>query len=133
MQLDPLIGVAFWMFLAIIVVAGIWLAKVQNRETQKTIRLAIEKDVQLDPAIIDKLIAGKTGKPEGYYIGGIITTATGIGLPVLGYFIGRIAPTYFYPIAGAGILVTLIGFSLIGGGMIISRREKTCKNGNRRI
>jgi hypothetical protein len=127
---NSIVGAAFWMFLAIAVVAGIWSAIAQNRETQKTIRLAIEKGVQLDAALVDKLVTGKTGKPEGYYIGGIISTAVGLGLPILGYFIGRIAPDYFFPIVGSGILVGLIGISLIGCGMLLSRRKKACKNGN---
>lgn len=127
---NSIVGVAFWIFLAIVVAAGIWFAKAQNREMQKTIRLAIEKDVQLDAALVDKLLPGKTVKPEGFYIGGFISTAVGLGLPILGYFIGRIAPDYFFPIVGSGILVGLIGISLIGCGMLVSRRKKVCKNGN---
>jgi hypothetical protein len=127
-----LIGVAFWIFLAIIVVAAIWLAFARNRETQKTIRLAIEKGMQLDPALIDKLVTRKTGKPEDYYIGGFVCIAVGIGLPVLGYFVRRIEPESFFPIVGAGILVGLIGISLVIGGTLVSRREKAGKTGNER-
>jgi len=67
-----IIGAAFWIFIASVVVAGIWYAYARNRETQKTIRLAIEKGIQLDAALIDKLVIRESGNPEGYYIGGII-------------------------------------------------------------
>lgn len=127
-----LIGVAFWIFLAIVVLAAIWLAFARNREMQKTIRLAIEKGMQLDAALIDKLVARKSGKPEDYYIGGFVCTAVGIGLLILGYFISRIEPESFFPIAGAGILVGLIGISLVLCGMLVSRREKASKTGNHR-
>ena len=126
-------GAAFWIFIASIVVAGIWYAHARNREVQKTIRLAIEKEVPLDAAIIDKLAIRESGNPEDYYIGGFISLACGIGLPIMGYFIGRIAPEAFYAIAGAGVLVFLIGISLILCGMMIGRRIKAVKNGNQRV
>ena len=128
-----IIGAAFWIFIASVVVAGIWYAYARNRETQKTIRLAIEKGIQLDAALIDKLVIRQSGNPEDYYIGGFICIACGIGLPILGYFIGRIAPEAFFPIAGAGVLVGLIGISLILCGMLIGRRIKAVKNGNHRM
>ena len=132
-QLDPIIGVAFWIFVASVVVAGIWYAYARNRETQKTIRLAIEKGVQLDDAFVDKLVMRESGNPEDYYIGGLICLACAIGLPILGYFIGRIAPEAFFPIVGAGVLVGLIGISLLLCGKLIDRRGKAVKNGNHRM
>ena len=128
-----LIGVAFWIFLAIVVLAAIWLAFARNRETQKTIRLAIEKGMQLDAALIDKLVTRKSGKPEDYYIGGFVCLAVGIGLPIMGYFVGRSEPEGFFPIAGVGILVGLIGISLVICGMLVSRREKANKTGDHRL
>jgi len=128
-----IIGAAFWIFIASVVVAGIWYAYARNRETQKTIRLAIEKGIQLDAALIDKLVIRESGNPEDYYIGGFICIACGIGLPILGYFIGRIAPEAFFPLAGAGVLVGLIGISLILCGKLIGRRIKAVKNGNQRM
>jgi len=115
-------GAAFWIFLAIVVVAGIWYAYARNKETQKTIRLAIEKGMQLDEAIIGKLDIRESGSPEGYYIGGIICLACALGLPILGFFVGKIAPEAFFPILGAAILVGLIGIGLILCGLLISRR-----------
>jgi hypothetical protein len=128
-----LIGVAFWIFFAIVVLAAIWFAVMRNRETQKTIRLAIEKGMQLDPALIDKLVTRKPAKPEDFYIGGFVCIAVGIGLPILGYFVSRVEPSSFFPIVGAGILVGLIGISLVIGGILVGRREKASKTGNHRI
>jgi hypothetical protein len=130
-----LIGVAFWIFVAIVVLASIWLAFARNREMQKTIRLAIEKSVQLDAALIDKLVKRRSGIPEDYYVGGIVCIAVGIGLPILGYFFGRIEaePELQFVcgiLVGAGILVGLIGISLIVCGILIGRREKAGKTGN---
>lgn len=131
---NTLIGVAFWIFVAVVVCAAIWYAFARHQETQKTIRLAIEKGMKLDPALIDKLVTRKSGKPEDYYyIGGFVCLAVGIGLPILGYFIGRIEPDAFFPLAGSGILVGLIGISLIVAGILVGRREKAGKTGERRM
>ena len=135
--MDPsrfeIVGAAFWVFVACVVVAGIWYAHARNKETQKTIRLAIEKDMPLDEALVDRLFARESGNPEDYYIGGIICLAIALGLPVMGYFIGRIAPEAFYPIAGAAVLLGLIGISLLLCGMLIARRLKIVKSGNHRM
>jgi hypothetical protein len=134
--LDPsmiaITSVAFWIFIAVVVLASIWYAYARNREMQKTIRLAIEKGMQLDAAVINTLTTRESGNPGDYYIGGIICIACGLGLPILGYFIGRIAPEAFFPITGAGVLVGLIGLSLIVCGLLIGRRGKDVNNGNPR-
>ena len=134
MPFDPsviiAINIVFWSFVAIVVVAGILYAYVRDREMQKTIRFAIEKGTQIDAALMDKLLAGKSGKPEDYYLGGIICVGTGLGLPILGYFIGRIEQEAFFPITGAGIFVGLIGISLILCGKMIERRNKRDKSGS---
>jgi multisubunit Na+/H+ antiporter MnhB subunit len=128
-----LIGMAFWIFIALVVLASLWYSFARNRETQKTIRLAIEKGMQLDPALIDKLVTRKSGKPEDYYIGGFVCIAVGIGLLILGYFTGRVEPKAFPPLAGVGILVGLIGISLTLVATLVSRREKANKTGDHRL
>ena len=127
------IGVAFWVFVAIVVVAGVWLAYARNRETQKTIRLAIEKGMHLDPALINTLVVRKQDKPEDYWVGGVICVAIGVGLPILGFFVGRMAPPAFFPIVGAGILVGLIGVGLIVSGILVGRRGKARMPGDERM
>ncbi|MFC1884534.1 hypothetical protein ACFL2O_07175 [Thermodesulfobacteriota bacterium] len=57
------IGIAFWSFVAIVVVAGIIYANARSRDMNKTIRFAIEKGVQIDPALVDKLDVKKPVKP----------------------------------------------------------------------
>ncbi|MEE8399800.1 MAG: hypothetical protein V3S89_12395 [Desulfobacterales bacterium] len=131
--MPEIIGAAFWIFIGGVVVGGMWYANARNRETQKTIRLAIEKDIALDDALLEKLLRRQSGNPDDYYISGIICLAICIGLPIMGYFIGQIAREAFFPLVGAGILVGLIGISLILCGKFMSRREKAIENGNGRM
>lgn len=120
---SAIVGAAFWIFIASIVVAGIWYAYARNRETQKTIRLAIEKGTPLDDGFIEKLFVRESGNPVDYYIGGLICLGCGAGLPILGYFIGRIAEEAFFPMIGAGVLVGVVGICLLLCGKLIDRRQ----------
>lgn len=121
-MLNPLIGVAFWIFLAVVVVAALWFAQARNKEKQKTIRLAIEKGVQLDPALVESLDKPAPSNPDGYYIGGYASLASGIGLIPFAYLLRNISVEAFYPLIGAGILAGLIGLSLIIVARMITRR-----------
>ncbi len=125
-----LIGVTFWIFVAVVVLAALWYAYARNREKQKTIRLAIEKGLQLDAALIESLDKRKPARPEDYSIGGFTCTAAGIGLIVFGFFIKQIEVKAFYPLVGAGILTGLVGLSLILTAKLLSRRIKNRQNGN---
>ncbi len=125
------IAIAFWVFVAVVVWAALWYAKSRNREKQKTIRLAIEKGVQLDAALIESIDKDRPAKPEDYYIGGFVCTAAGIGLFPLGYFLKFISPEAFYPLIGSGLLVIIIGLSMLLVASIIRRRNKNREDGYR--
>jgi len=75
----------------------------------------------------------KSGNPMDYYAGGFVCIACAMGLPIFGYFIERIGPGAFLPMAGAGVLAGLIGISLILFGKLIGRRDKTVTNGKDRM
>ena len=79
------------------------------------------------------LTVRRSGNPNDYYAGGFVCLGCAIGLPIMGYFIERVGPGSFFPIAGAGVLVGFIGISLILCGMWIGRRGKVIKNGNDRM
>jgi len=63
-----------------------------------------------------------SGNPNDYLVGGWVCIACAMGLPIMGYFVERIGPGSFFPMAGAGVLVGFIGISLILWGMWIGRR-----------
>ena len=108
-------------------------------EPRVTVALEPEKKVPLaekgepSPSKHASLASRKSGNPNDYYAGGFVCLACAIGLPILGYFIEKIGPGSFYPIAGAGVLVGLIGISLILWGMWLSRREKNTNKDKQRI
>ena len=103
-----LVGVAFWIFVGAVAVAGMITDYKRRRGGIEVLRLAIEKGQQLDPLLVEKLTAQPRGEridPADVKLGGIITLASGFGICLLSFFISRIAPMALYPILGAGVLV----------------------------
>jgi len=119
---------AFWAFVAVCVICGAVSSVMHNRETQKTIRQAIEKGETLDPATLERLLQGAKPAPAqpapqtrfGLTVGGIIMLCIGAGLAIMGWFIhlGQPAdggPDALYPMLGVGCLVGMIGVGLLIG------------------
>jgi len=115
-------SVAFWAFIAVVVIANVWREVAMRRETEMTIRMALEKGQQLDAATVDKLLRSqpKGRGADSLLIGGGVTLATGLGLPIMGYLL----PNAFRPLLGAGILVSFIGASLLVLSAIVRGRRK---------
>jgi hypothetical protein len=79
-------GNAFWLFIVVIALAGIVSGIIRRAQREKTIRLAIEKGVTLDPATLENL---RPSRPQdaraGLMTGAIVTFFVGTGLGVMGY------------------------------------------------
>jgi hypothetical protein len=122
-----LVGVAFWVFIAVAAVAGIVTDYKRRRGTVDVIRMAIEKGQQLDPALIEKLTSydrrDERIEPVHVKLGGIITLAAGVGICLVSFFISRIAPVALYPILGGGVLVISIGVGLLIGARALAEKD----------
>ena len=131
-----LVGIAFWIFIGAAAVAGIVTDYKRRRGSIDVLRMAIEKGQQLDPAIIEKLTLNEQRSdqvnPVHVKLGGIITIAAGIGLCLLSFFIGHIAPIALYPILGAGVLVLCVGGGLIVGAGALGRARDLERSRNDR-
>jgi hypothetical protein len=124
-----LIGTTFWLFVGAAAVAGIITDYKRRRANVEVLRTAIEKGQQLDPALIEKLTSNRHGadrvEPIQVKLGGIVTTAAGIGVCLLSFFISQIAPPALYPILGGGVLVICVGVGLlIGAKALTEARER---------
>ena len=120
---------AFWIFVAVCVVSGMIGSVLRHRETQKTIRQAIEKGQALDPATLQSLM--HPNRPDqnpttwyGMLTGGLIMICIGVGFAVMGWFTSLRQPEQFPQFVGIGCLIALIGVPLVIVSMILRRREK---------
>ena len=126
--MDPMtgaVGIAFWTFVAIAAIGAFWREFAIKREREKTIRAAIEKGQQLDPEVIAQMYRHEARfDPQLLLIGGVVTLATGIGLPIMGYFLSLSGNVeQFYRMVGIGCLVALIGVALVAVGWLMRRSE----------
>ena len=120
----PIYGaLIFWSFITIVSVAAILKEFAHKREVQRTLRTAIEKGQSLDAAVVALLTSSGVGvvRSELFGVWGIIVSAIGGGLLILGFFIGKLAPPAFYPIEGAGCLILTVGLGLIVAATFLRR------------
>ncbi len=114
--------IAFWVFIAIMAVAGMAYDYRKKRLEMDALRTAIEHGQNLDPAIVQKLL-GQYTQPQAdnpqdlrpyLHIGGIITIAAGIGIFLAGLWVGDMQfPVAEYPILAFGAFVMCVGIGLL--------------------
>jgi hypothetical protein len=110
-------ALGFWAFLTVSAVAGI-VADYKKRHLElEPLRAAIERGQQLDPAIVERLMAReqKKSEPQPVYfrIGGIVTVSAGIGVGLLSFLVDRFAPRGFYPVLGVAVVAICVGIGLL--------------------
>jgi hypothetical protein len=119
-----LIGVAFWMFIGAICVAGIIADYQKRRLNVDLLRSLVEKGQALDPAVVTRLISpdalDERTDPTDLKLGGIIVTAAGIGVFLMSFFIARLAPVALFPIMAGGIVTICVGIGLLIGAKVVA-------------
>ena len=83
-------ALGFWLFLAAVVVAGIWFDARKRESDQETLRRIVESGQRLDQGAIDKILKAGSGSnrvDRDLKVGGLITLAVAPGLFVLGSFL----------------------------------------------
>lgn len=117
-----LAALAFWGFVAIVSVAGIW-STIRRRESQQeTLRRLIESGQAIDPETVQKILSqGSERLDRDLMAGGIIMVFIAPGLAVLGWFLKGLAPEALMPLYGAAALAGCIGIGLLVASMVIGR------------
>jgi len=118
-----LVAAAFWLFVILITILPIWFHHQRRLETEKTIRIAIEKGQNLDPATIDRLLGASTAdqakdSPEQSRRAGVITGSVAVGIYLFGVFTGGKA------LIGVAALVLCIGAGLFASASFIKPKDK---------
>jgi hypothetical protein len=126
-----LVGVAFWLFLTAAAVTGI-VADYKKRKLEiEPLRAAIERGQQLDPALIEKLMAreprGQPVNPLDLRVGGIITIFAAIGIGLLALvsrWLGLTALLAGLPLSGITGGIALLAFC-VGIGLLVAAARIT--------
>jgi hypothetical protein len=122
------LGVAFWMFIGLVSLAGIINDYQKRRLNVELLRTIIEKGQALDPALVTKLISPEAldqrVDPLDLKLGGIITTASGAGIVLMSYFISRLVPLALYPMLAGGTLAIFVGLGLVIGAKVLAEARE---------
>ena len=120
-----LAALAFWGFIAAVVVSGVWF-DIRKREAQhETVRRIIESGKPIDDELMDKLLSLGSGKSErldrAFKITGFIMIPASVGLALFGLIMGTQFPETELPLLGAAALVGTIGLGFLVLAQIVKR------------
>jgi len=119
------VAIAFWIFLAVVSVAGMIQDYRKRQLAMEPLRIAIEHGQPLTPEVIACLLGREEahGKldPEPLQVGGIITGASGLGVALLAPFVALVFPPYHWIVLGLGILTLCVGVGLLIAAKAIQR------------
>ena len=120
-----LAALAFWGFIASVVVAGIWF-DIRKREAQhETVRRIVESGKPIDEELMDKLLSLGGDKSDrldrAFKITGLIMLPIAVGLAVFGMILGTQYSEVQLPLLGAAALVGCIGLGFLLTANIVKR------------
>lgn len=120
-----LAALAFWGFVAVCVVAGVWNG-IRKRDAQhETVRRLIESGQPIDETLLEKLSLASEGGTErhdrAFYVTGLWLLPSAVGLAVFALILGNLEPDAVPPILGASAMVACIGIGALVAGRIAAR------------
>jgi hypothetical protein len=113
----------FWIFIAAIVVAGIWYDARRKESQQETLRRVVESGREISPEMIDRLMGVNwSGETErDLKVAALIVLAIAPGMFILSLFLGSISAEARVAVMGASVLVAFIGAGLGLAAKLVSR------------
>lgn len=115
----------FWIVVGLIVLSLIWTSFLRGRDTERTIRLAIEKGHVLDASTIQELKSRSEQTPAHLVIGGVILLALALGAVVFAFAAAHEDTDVLLPILGIAAMLALTAISLLACGLWLMRQRKT--------
>ena len=123
-----LAALAFWGFLASIIVAGIWYDIRKKDAQQETVRRLLESGQPIDDSLMDKVFALGGGKRErldrDFKLVALIMLPTAVGLALLGLVLGLQDIGARLPLLGVAALVACVGIGFLWASRLAERWNK---------
>lgn len=120
-------ALGFWIFLAAIVVAGIWFDARKRESQQETLRRVVESGQNIDATVIEQLVkaSGDSSRTDrDLKVAGLIMVFIAPGLVALGWFLSFINDKVFVALLGVAMLVLFIGAGLLVAAAVARRWQE---------
>ncbi len=117
-------ALGFWMFIAAIVVAGIWFDARKRESQQETLRRIVESGQHLDSAVLDKMLAtggDDSRRDQDLKVAGTIVIFAAPGLAILGWFLSALEEKLLVIMLGVALLAAFVGIGLLVAGKMTER------------
>ena len=125
----------FWMFIAAIVVAGIWYDVAKKRAQHETLRRLIVSGQTIDQDMLGKLFSAAADNGERLQrelmVYGLVTLFVAPGIALLAWFLSLQYPPALYPVLGVAVLVGFIAIGLIVAAKVAGRMPGEGASGSR--
>jgi len=123
-------ALAFWGFIAAVVVGGIWYSVRERQAQYETLRRIIDSGKPVDQALVDKILGGGHRTDRSLKIAGLIVIFVAPGMAVFGWFIGKLSAVWLFPLLGVSALLAFVGIGLLVAAKIAERsyREEQTPN-----
>jgi len=119
-----LVALAFWGFIASVVVAGIWYGIRERQAQHETLRRMIDSGKPIDQTLMDKVLGGDRQVHRDLRIGGLIVLCAAPGMALLGWFISRIAEPALMPLLGVAALMVFVGIGLLAASRAAEKASR---------
>lgn len=115
----------FWIFLAAVVVAGVWQQSRKRESEQETLRRIVESGREIDPAVIDRILGVGDGKDAArdLKVAATIVLLVAPGLAALGLALGMDDAGARRALLGIAVLVAFVGIGLYLAARQLGRRD----------
>jgi hypothetical protein len=114
------VGIAVFVFLAIATVAGIVGDYKKRQIALEPLRAAIERGQQIDPDVIERLMAPERDEP----LNPLHLKVGGAGVAILSYLLAQIKAQALYPVLGIGLVAVCVGVGLMIAAGAIARHNR---------
>lgn len=120
-----LAAMGFWLFIAIVVAAGIW-DNIRKRDAQhETLRRAIESGKPIDKEMTNTLLSlpgDNKSLDRDLKVGGLITLFIAPGLVLMGWIMSiTLEPELFMVLLGVGALLLFVSIGLLVASVAVSK------------
>lgn len=106
-------ALGFWLFLAAVVVAGIWSDIKKKESQQETLRRIIESGTEVDDALLAKVAGTDDRLDQSLKVAGLIVVFIAPGMALLGFFISLLDSAWLLPLLGVAALIGFVGVGLL--------------------